>query len=462
MTGHSPSPQSTRAEKQRLIETDRRHLVHPQHHPSDHADPTVWVRGEGPFLVDLEGRRVIDGLSGMWNLSLGHGREDLVEAARTQMAHLAFSTAYAGTTHHPAVALAERLRGITPPGIESFYFTSGGSEATDSAIRLARFFWRASGQPQKQAIIARELSYHGSTIGAASATGVPEFSEVFGPRLPGFHHIPSPYPYRFVHAREESRSPGEAAADLLERAIIDIGPDKVAAFIAEPIQGGGGGVIVPPDDYFPRIRKICDRYQVLLIADEVITGFGRTGRWFGLGHWHVTPDIVQFAKGITSGYFPLGGVGISDRIKTVLDSAPAAQRWWHGYTYSAHPVGCAVALATIEAIEREQLLPAATENGRRLLDGLRQRLAQHPNVGEIRGLGLLAGIELVTDRADKTAFPGDAQIPVKIRRALLDLGLCTRVLPDVVCLAPPLITPAEVIDEIVDIVTRSIERILPA
>ncbi|HEY0282383.1 MAG TPA: aminotransferase class III-fold pyridoxal phosphate-dependent enzyme, partial [Rhizomicrobium sp.] len=320
-------------ELERLVEADHRHLLHPQHHPSEHEQPILWSSGEGPYLVTETGERYLDGLSGMWNVSLGHHRPELIVAATRQLERLAFATAYAGSSHRPAIELAELLSEVVYPSIKAFYFTSGGGDATDTSIRTARYFWRAQGKPEKSKIIARQLSYHGSTIGSASATGVAEFSDGFGPRLPGFLHIESPYPYRFEN-KTPDKTPGVAAADLLEEAILREGAETVAAFIAEPVQGGGGGVIVPQDDYFPRIREICDRYDVLLISDDVITGFGRTGRWFGLEHWDVQPDIVQFAKGITSGYIPLGGVGVSGRIKDVLDHADPARRWWHGYTYS--------------------------------------------------------------------------------------------------------------------------------
>ncbi|MGD1054308.1 MAG: aminotransferase class III-fold pyridoxal phosphate-dependent enzyme, partial [Candidatus Dormibacteria bacterium] len=300
----------TRAE---LVALDHAHLLHPQHHPADHLNPQLWVSGKGATLTDIEGQTYIDGLSGMWNVNLGHGRRELVEAATAQLSTLAFATGYAGSATVPAIELAERLREVVYPSIEAFYFTSGGGDATDTSIRTARYFFRATGRPEKTKVIALRLSYHGSTVAASSATGVDEFSSVFGPRLPGFLHIPSPHPYRFEGPA--GVPPGEAAANLLEQAIHEEGAETVAAFIAEPVQGGGGGVIVPPEGYFQRIREICDRHDVLFISDDVITGFGRTGRWFGLEHWGVEPDIVQFAKGVTSGYVPLGGVGVSARIK---------------------------------------------------------------------------------------------------------------------------------------------------
>jgi adenosylmethionine-8-amino-7-oxononanoate aminotransferase len=441
--------------KAERVAVDRSLLIHPQHHPDEHLNPFIWVSGDGSSITDIEGRTYIDGLSGMWNVHLGHGRKELANAATQQLSKLAFSTAYAGATHLPAIQLAEQLREIVYPSIQAFYFTCSGSEATDSSVRTARYYWRTLGRPEKFKIAALELSYHGSTIGASSATGVPEFYEVFGPRQPGFVHIPAPYPYRFKTDRTDV-TPGVAAADLLEEAILREGPETVAAFIVEPVQGGGGGILVPQDDYFRRIREICNRYEVLLISDDVITGFGRTGRWFGLEHWGVQPDIVQFAKGITSAYVPLGGIGVSEAIKSVLDSAPGNRRWWHGFTNSAHPVACAVALENIRILRDEHLVERSAEQGKRLIGRLRSALDDHPNVGEVRGLGLLAGIELVADRATKARIPGDLGLDLRLRSELLKRGLYTRVLTDVICLAPPLTTSESDLNRITDAVIGAI------
>jgi adenosylmethionine-8-amino-7-oxononanoate aminotransferase len=446
----SAPPECTRAA---AVSADLRHLIHPQHFPPEHAAPVIWASGRGSELTDTGGRTYLDGLSSMWNVSLGQARPELVKAASRQLSTLSFGTAYAGTTHEPAIRLAETLREIVPPNIEAFFFTSGGSEATETSIRTVRWFWRALGKPQKSKIIARDLSYHGSSVAASSATGVDEFSAPFGPRLPGFLHIPSPYPYRF-------NGTGRDAADLLEAAILREGPETVAAFIAEPIQGGGGGVIVPQDDYFQRIREICDRYDVLLIADEVITGFARTGRWFALEHWGVQPDILQFAKGITSGYVPMGGIGISARTKQVMDSAASGQRWWHGYTCSAHPLGCAVALETLRIIREEKLVERSAVKGARLLATLRAELGSHPNVGEIRGLGLMAAVEIVADRETKMPFPDALDIGGKLRAELFRIGLYTRVLGGIVCLAPPLTSTEPQLDRIAALTIEAIRNVL--
>jgi len=443
--------------KRKLIESDRQSLIHPQHHPSEYLDPQVWISGEGIYLTNYEKKTYIDGLSGMWNVYLGHGRKELIDAATKQLKKLDFATAYAGSTNTPAIELVQVLKRHIYSNIEAFYFTLGGSDATDTSIRTARFYWGAKGKPEKLKIISRKLSYHGSTVGAASATGVDEFSNGFGPRLPNFVFIESPNPYRFTTERTDV-SPGIAAADLLEEAILRERAETVAAFIAEPIQGGGGGVIVPQDDYFKRIREICDLHNVLLISDEVITGFGRTGKWFALEHWGIQPDIVQFAKGITSGYFPLGGIGVSGEIKDALDSVSPNNRWWHGYTCSAHPVGCAIAIANLRVIEENKLVERSAILGKRLLDRL-QSIKSNKYVGEIRGLGLLVGIELVANRETKENFPSDIAFGKKVRQELLNRGLYTRVLDNIICLAPPLIATEKQIDQIADIVIETVNNL---
>src|SRR5262245_49393254 len=275
------------------------------------------------------------------------------------MAALGFVSGYAGSSNPRAIELAERLAAIIYPSINRFFFTSGGAEANETAFKIARSFWKLRGKPNKTKVISRELGYHGVTLAAMSATGLGAYWPRFEPRVPGFTHIPSPYPYRY-------RGSGVDAANELEEAILREGADNVAMFLAEPVQGVGG-VIVPQDDYFRRLRAVCDQYEVLFAADEVITGFGRTGRMFALEHWGVEPDLVSFAKGITSGYFPLGGVGVSDQIAETLESDTTP--WMHAFTYSAHPVGCAVALRLLDILDREALPARAASLGDQLLRG---------------------------------------------------------------------------------------------
>ena len=439
------------------LETDRAHLMHPLHHPSSYATARVWVSGRGAIIKDAAGREYIDGLSGLWNVNAGHGRHELGEAAKQQMSTLAFHSAYAGGTNEPAIKLAERLSGLVYPSINTFFFTSGGAEASETSFKTARFYWKALGKPDKIKVISRRRAYHGLTLAAMSATGLQAFWPMFEPRTPGFLHIDAPDPYRFVNT-DQSVSIGVAAANQLEEAILREGADTVAAFIAEPVQGAGG-VIVPPPDYFARIREICSKHNVLLIADEVITGFCRTGRWFGLEHYGIEPDIMQFAKGITSGYIPLGGIGVSDTIRDVINGVPPGKRWMHAYTYSGHPTCCAVALVNIDILERERLAERAAASGDRLLRGLRT-LESADGVGNVRGLGLMAAVEVVRDKSTKQQFPPEAGLTQKLTDALLDRGLYTRVALDCICLAPPLVTTDAEIDRIVNIVGETIPAVL--
>jgi adenosylmethionine-8-amino-7-oxononanoate aminotransferase len=438
-------------------QSDLAHLIHPLYHPSDHQEPKIWVEGQGAIMKDINGVEVIDGLSGLWNVNVGHGRRELAEAAMQQMSTLAYCSSYTGSSNLPAIELAERLSALVYPSINTFFFTSGGAESSESSFKTARFYWRSQGKPEKVKVISRLLAYHGVTMAAMSATGMPEYWKMFEPRVPNFVHIASPYPYRF-EGGDATTSPGVAAANLLEEAIRREGPETVAAFIAEPVQGAGG-VIVPQDDYFPRIREICDKYEVLLISDEVITGFGRTGTWFGLEHWGIEPDIMQFAKGITSGYVPLGGIGVSDTIKQAIDSTPPDQRWMHAYTYSGHPTCCAVALANLDIIEGEGLVQRAAEMGNRLLEGL-HTLDDMDAVGDVRGLGMMAAVELVADKATKQSFPAAEKVGPRVFKELLQRGLYTRARGDVICLAPPLVTTAEQVDRMVQAVREAIPAAL--
>jgi adenosylmethionine-8-amino-7-oxononanoate aminotransferase len=442
-----------------LIDVDRAHLLHPLHHPTAYGSTRIWVEGRGAIIKDASGREYIDGLAGLWNVNVGHGRRELADAARDQMATLAYHSSYAGSTNYPAIALAEKLSDLVYPSINSFFFTSGGAEASESSFKTARFYWKAKGKAEKVKVIARQRAYHGLTLAAMSATGLPVFWPMFEPRVPGFLHIDAPDPYRFVNS-DPSVSLGIAAANTLEEAILREGADTVAAFIAEPIQGAGG-VIVPPADYFARVREICNTHDVLFIADEVITGFGRTGRWFGLEHYSVQPDIMQFAKGITSGYVPLGGIGVSDAVRGVMNEVPASKRWMHAYTYSGHPTCCAVALENIAIIERERLVEQSAATGAYLLDRLRG-LESLPNVGHVRGQGLIAGVEVVADKSTKQLFPAGANVTAGLTEAMLERGLCTRVVLDCICLAPPLVISNQQIDALVDRLGDAIQAVVAA
>jgi len=438
-----------------LIAQDQAHLIHPLHQPAAHTNGHVWAEGHGAILVDSDGKEYIDGLAGLWNVVAGHGRRELAEAAAAQMSTLAYCSGYTGSSNRPAIELSGRLASLTYPSINRFFFTSGGGESSDTSFKLARSYWKRRGKPDKTKVISRQWGYHGVTLAAMSATGIGSYWPEFEPRVDGFVHIPSPYPYRYEAPKGVSQ--GIAAANELEKAILQEGPDSVAMFLAEPVQGAGG-VIVPQADYFPRIREICDQYDVLLVADEVITGFGRTGKWFALDHWGVEPDVFQFAKAVTSGYFPFGGIGVSDAIADVLDSGETP--WMHAYTYSAHPVGCAVALRNIQIIEEENFPKQSEEKGAYLLERLQSTLANHANVGDVRGLGLMCAVELVRDKNTREEFDPKEKIGIKVHAAAQKRGLFSRLRGDVFCLAPPVVISTEQIDKMVDILAQSITEIL--
>lgn len=438
-----------------LIEADRRFLVHPLHHPDDHRQPLVVVEGKGAILHLADGRELIDGLSGLWNVNIGHGRGELADAAAAQMRKIAFASAYIGQTNEPAVRLAEKIVGHAYPNSAAVYFTTAGAESNESAFKFARYYWKVNEKPQKTKIVSRIHAYHGVTMAAMSATGMAAYHKMFGPLVPGFVQVAPPYAYRWAGNEE----PGAGAADAVEKAILTEGADTVAAVICEPVMGAGG-VIVPPSSYFPLLREICDRHHVLLIADEVITGFGRTGKWFALGHWGVEPDLVSFAKGVTSGYLPLGGVIAAKHVHEAIESAPADRKFMHAATYSGHPVCCAVGLRNVEIMEDEGLPERAAVMGKRLLSGL-EGLRDLAVVGDVRGLGMMCGVELVEDRATKAPAVG---LGARVVREAMARGLLPRLraggadpaIGDTICLAPPLTTPAETLDRIPEILRAAI------
>jgi len=442
-----------------LLATDQRHLIHPLHFAKDHATAKVFVSGEGAMLRTADGREYIDALSSLWNVNIGHGRKELAAAAAAQMEKLAYASAYAGFSNEPAIKLAEKIVSLAYDNMSAVYFTTSGSESNESAFKFARYHWKRLGKPNKVKVISRRYGYHGVTLAAMSATSLPNYHKMFGPTVTEFLQVAPPYPYRWPGNGDA----GIGAADAVEDAILAEGADTIAAVIAEPVMGSGG-VIVPPATYFPRLREICDRHNVLLIADEVITGFGRTGQWFGMGHWGVKPDLMSFAKGVTSGYLPLGGVIISKGMHQVLLDAPADEKFMHAATYSGHPVCCAVGLANIEIIEKEGMVERAAVQGDRFRAGL-ETLGSLPSVGEVRGIGMLAAIELVEDKGSKTPAKG---LGAKVVAEAANRGLILRLRAaadgppasgDTLCFAPPLPTPEATLDRIVQIVGESIQAV---
>lgn len=425
------------------VEKDRKQL-HPIYHPKSHANPLVVERGDGVWLYTTDGQKILDGMAGLWNVSVGYGREELAQAAYDQMKEMAFTSNFAGMTNLPSIKLADKLAGFAYEGLNTTFFTSGGSEANDTAFKTARYYWKRKGKPTKYKVIARKGSYHGVTLAATFATGLEKYHTMFGPAVDGFVHIPAPTPYRFDGELKAGETIGQAAARALEEAILREGADTIAAFIAEPVMGVGG-VIVPPDDYFPLVRAICDTHEILFIADEVITGFGRTGEWFALKHWEVKPDILSFAKAITSGYAQLGGIQLSDEIRETMESAAESEAYMHGYTYSGHAMACAVGVKNLELMEKENLPSRSKELGKRLREGL-NTLTEFSFVGDVRGLGLLCGVEIVSDKETKSADPS---LAMKIFKAAQERGLRTRPVGNALAFSPPLSINEEEVDEIV-------------
>jgi putrescine aminotransferase len=434
---------------------DAAHHFHPF---TDHKDlhargVKVITSAEGVFLHDDKGNKILDGMAGLWCVAAGYGRQELVEAAATQMAKLPYYNAFFKTTTEPAVRLAQRLAQITPEGLNHAFFACSGSEAVDTALRTARVYWQTKGQPNKKIIIGREYGYHGSTTLGASAGGMADMHRQAGD-MPNFVHVLPPYWY----GKGGQMSPEEFgiyAAREVEKKIHELGAENVAAFIGEPIQGAGG-VLIPPETYWPEINRICKENDILLIADEVICGFGRTGKMFGSDYFGIKPDMMTLAKGITSGYLPLSAVMLHDRVAEVMIND--AGEYYHGFTYSGHPVACAVALKNIEIIENEGLVAAAEAKGHVLRAKLVEALGDSPLVGEIRGVGLIGAIELTADRRTRKGFAKKGRTGTICRDLCIENGLIMRAVGDTMVFSPPLtITEAE-IDTMVALAKKSIDQ----
>jgi putrescine---pyruvate transaminase len=431
----------------RWRELDRRHHLHPFSNPAELASQGVRVitRAEGCWLWDSAGNRILDGMAGLWCVNVGYGRAELVEAARRQMTSLPYYNTFFQTTTPPAADLAARLAEIAPAGIEQVFFTNSGSEANDTAVKLVRFFWNLSGQPRKKTIISRNYAYHGVTLASASLSGLAPMHAQSDLPLPGFEHVAAPYWYAEGGARTPEEH-GRFAAQALERRIQELGPETVGAFIGEPIQGAGG-VIIPPPGYWAEVQRICRDYDLLLIVDEVICGFGRTGHWWGAERFGIVPDIVTAAKGLSSGYLPIAAVLIGERVGAAL--LAAGQEWTHGFTYSGHPVAAAVALENLRLIETEGLHERARGPLGAYFAKALAVLGDHPLVGEVRSCGLIAGLELVEDKARRRYFPPARRVGLTCRDHCFAQGLVMRAVRDVMVLAPPLIITEAEIDQLV-------------
>ena len=412
----------------------------------------VITKAKSVYLWDSEGRRLIDGMAGLWCVNLGYGRKELAEAAYRQMLELPYYNTFFKTATPPSVELSKVLVDLAPEGLNHVFYASSGSEANDTIVRMVRHFWNLLGKTDKKTIISRIYGYHGSTMASASLGGMTAMHAQADLPLPGFVHIIPPYWYGL----SEDMTPDEFglfAARKLEEKILELGADKVGAFIAEPIQGAGG-VLIPPKTYFPEIQRICRKYDVLLIADEVICGFGRTGRWFASEHFDIRPDFMTLAKGITSGYLPLSAVMVGDRVAAALSQGG---EFAHGFTYSGHPVPCAVALENIRILKDEGIIErVAVETGPYLQKRLKE-LESHPLVGEVRGLGFIAAIELVKDKKGREFFDPIGEVGLICRDHCFANGVVLRATRDTMLVSPPLVMSRGQIDELVEGARRCLD-----
>ena len=435
-----------------LKAANARHLWHPMAHPKAMHDtpPDIIARGEGSWIWDVDGHRMIDGVGGLWSANLGFGRREIRDAIVEQLDELAFYNTFRGTTHPRAIELSTRLvRLMEPDGVGAVFFSNGGSDAVEGALKLARQYWKLQGQGDRSKFIALRQGYHGVHFGGMSVNGNTNFRRNYEPLLPGCFHVDTPWLYRNPYTDDPARL-AEICAELLEREIVFQGPDTVAAFIAEPVQGSGG-VIVPPPEYWPLIRQVCDRHGVLLIADEVVTGFGRTGHLFGTRMRGVKADLWCLAKGISSGYVPLGATAISSKVAAVFEQGDAALgAVTHGYTYSGHPVAAAAALATLEVLEREDVVGNAARQGAHLLERLRALGRRSRLVGDVRGVGLMACLELVADQASKAPFGRGAKEVTAVAREAYRRGAMVRTSGPNIILSPALTLSREEIDVLCD------------
>jgi putrescine aminotransferase len=403
----------------------------------------IITEASGVYLWDSEGHKILDAMAGLWCVNLGYGREELVEAATKQMRELPYYNLFFQTAHPPAGALAKAIADIAPAGMNHVFFTGSGSEANDTVLRMVRHYWAIKGQPAKKVVIGRWNGYHGSTIAGASLGGMKAMHEQGDGPIPGIEHIDQPY--WFGEGGDMSPEEfGVRIADQLEQKILEVGEDKVAAFIAEPIQGAGG-VIIPPESYWPRVKEILARYDILFIADEVICGFGRTGEWFGSDYYGLEPDLMPIAKGLTSGYIPMGGVVVRDEVVHTLNEGG---EFYHGFTYSGHPVAAAVALENIRILREEKIVERVKTKTAPYLQSRWQELLEHPLVGEARGVGLLGALELVKNKKTRERF-ADPGVGMLCREHCFRNGLVMRAVGDTMIISPPLVISEEQIDELV-------------
>ncbi|MEQ1667062.1 MAG: aspartate aminotransferase family protein [Sulfuriferula sp.] len=429
---------------------DSAHYMHPftDHKSLASKGARVITRGAGIYIWDSEGNKILDAMSGLWCVNVGYGRKELVAAATKQMEILPYYNSFFQTTTEPAAQLAERIVRLAGDRFSHVFYSTSGSESNDTIVRMVRHYWATLGQPERSVIISRKNAYHGSTMCGASLGGMSGMHAQGGLPIPGIVHIEQPYHFGLAHDQDKDAF-GIEAAGWLEQKILEVGADKVAAFIGEPVQGAGG-VIIPPKTYWPEIQRICDKYGILLICDEVICGFGRLGAWFGSELMGAKPDLMTFAKGVTSGYIPLGGVVVGKRVANVL--IEQGGEFNHGYTYSGHPVACAVALANLDIIEREGLVERVRDETGPYLAQCFAALSDHPLVAGVETFGMVGGFVLMKDKSQHLAFDDALEVGMICRNHCFANGLIMRAVGDRMIVAPPLVITKAQIDEMVGLI----------
>ena len=452
MTAHSSSDVKS------LQESALEHLWVYLREPSDMAekgDPTIFVSGEGVHVTDALGNTSIDGMSGLWLKNVGYGRKEIADAAYEQMLGLTYMPL--GSTTEPTIKLAEKISQIAPGDMTRSFFTSGGSESVETALKLTRAYFKRVGEPNRTKFISRKGSYHGATMGALALGGSHLYPKLdYEPLMPGVFHVPQPLPYRCEYGGQTPEECAELCVNAVEEMMLFQDPETIGAVFAEPISSPLG-CVVPGDNYWPRLREICDKYGVLLVADEVITGFGRTGRMFATEHWGVVPDMMTVAKGITSGYIPMGGCITRGEISDAFIGSPKAS-FKHVITFGGHPVASAAALKNIEIMENEGMVANAAKQGAYLLDGLKELKDKYLMIGDVRGLGLFCGIEIVADRETKEYFPASADLANRITQGFAENGLLLRG-GDRMNVAPPLCITSSEVDELITIMDKVFDQV---
>jgi putrescine aminotransferase len=437
-----------------LADLDRAHLIHPitEFRKHEIQGPRIVTGGEGIWIELSDGQRYIDGFSGLFNINVGHGRSEIADAVAEQMKQVAYYPAFWDFSTESAIRLAERIVTLLPEdrALNHLLLTTGGSDANEAAFRVARMYHAARGRPERTKILSRRHAFHGITRAAGSATRLPAY-HVFASVDPAHIECAAPYCLRCDFAERPETCSLQCAEDA-EAVIQREGPETIAAMIVEPVMGTGG-IVIPPEGYFKRLQEVCRAHDILLILDEVITGFGRTGRWFGMEHWDVSPDIATFAKGITSGYLPLGGIAIADRVyESIRDESPPGLPFMFGLTYNNHPTSCAAAMANLDIVEREDLVSNARVVGEGLRKRLAEELAAHPYVAEVRGIGMMLAIECSEPGSLEPVGGKPMAFPAQVTKRCFDHNLITRAMWENVALAPPLCTTQQEADQIADIV----------